>query len=144
VFLAEAFGGMDKIASADFEELQQADEVGPKVAESIFQFFHEPRNRELVERLRAAGLQFEYKSARPKGGPLTGLTFVITGTLPTLSREDAKKLIETSGGKVGASVSKKTHFVLAGEEAGSKLDKARELGIRVIDLDDLIEMIEAR
>jgi DNA ligase (NAD+) len=144
VFLAEAFGSMDKIANAGFEELQQAEEVGPKVAESIFQFFREPRNRELVERLRAAGLQFEYKSTRPKGGPLSGLTFVITGTLPTLSREDAKKLIETSGGKVAGSVSKKTSFVLAGEEAGSKLDKARELGIRVIDVDKLIEMIEAR
>jgi DNA ligase (NAD+) len=144
VFLAEAFGSMDKIANAGFDELQQAEEVGPKVAESIFQFFREPRNRELVERLRAAGLQFEYKSTRPKGGPLAGLTFVITGTLPTLSREDAKKLIETSGGKVAGSVSKKTSFVLAGEEAGSKLDRARELGIRVIDVDKLIEMIEAR
>jgi DNA ligase (NAD+) len=144
VFLAEAFGSMDKIANAGFEELQQAEEVGPKVAESIFQFFREPRNRELVERLRVAGLQFEYKSTRPKGGPLSGLTFVITGTLPTLSREDAKKLIETSGGKVAGSVSSKTSYVLAGEEAGSKLDKARELGIRVIDVDKLIEMIEAR
>jgi DNA ligase (NAD+) len=144
VFLAEAFGSMDKIANAGFEELQQAEEVGPKVAESIFQFFREPRNRELVERLRAAGLQFEYKSTRPKGGPLSGLTFVITGTLATLSREDAKKLIETSGGKVAGSVSRKTSYVLAGEEAGSKLDKARELGIRVIDVDKLIEMIEAR
>ncbi|HLI84830.1 MAG TPA: NAD-dependent DNA ligase LigA [Bryobacteraceae bacterium] len=144
VFLAEAFGSLDKIARAGLEELQQAEEVGPKVAESIFQFFREPRNRELVERLRAAGLQFQYQSTRLRGGPLAGLTFAITGTLPTLSREDAKKLIETSGGKVVGSVSRKTSFVLAGEDAGSKLDKARELGVRVIDLDTLIAMIEAR
>ncbi len=83
VFLAEAFGSLDAIAAAGVEELQQAEEVGPKVAESVFQFFREPRNRELVERLRAAGLQFTYESARPKGGPLQGLTFVLTGTLPT-------------------------------------------------------------
>jgi DNA ligase (NAD+) len=144
VFLAEAFGSMDKIASAGVEELQQAEEVGPKVAESIVQFFHEPRNRELVDRLRGAGLQFEYQSARPKAGPLKGRTFVITGTLSTLSREDAKQLIESAGGKVASAVSKKTSFVLAGEDAGSKLDKARELRIPVIDLDELIAMIEVR
>ena len=82
------------------EELQRAEEVGPKVAESIFQFFREPRNQELVERLRAAGLQFEYAVQRRKGGPLPGLTFVLTGTLPNLSREEAKRLIEAAGGKV--------------------------------------------
>jgi DNA ligase (NAD+) len=142
VFLAEAFGSVDKIASAGVEELQRAEEVGPKVAVSIHQFFHEPHNRELVDRLRAAGLQFEYSSTRPKSGPLKGLTFVITGTLPALSREDARKLIETAGGKVASAVSRKTSFVVAGEEAGSKLDKARELGIRVISQDELIEMLK--
>ncbi len=142
VFLAEAFGSVDKIAAAGVEELQRAEEVGPKVAVSIHQFFHEPHNRELVDRLRAAGLQFEYSSTRPEGGPLKGLTFVITGTLPTLSREDAKKLIETSGGKVASTVSRKTSFVVAGEDPGSKLDKAQELGIRVISQDELIEMLK--
>ncbi|MBV8904931.1 MAG: NAD-dependent DNA ligase LigA [Acidobacteriia bacterium] len=140
VFLAEAFGGMDRIASASLEELQRAEEVGPRIAESIFQFFREPRNRELVERLRAAGLQFEYQSTRPKAGPLHGLTFVLTGTLPGLSRDEAKKLIETAGGKVAGSVSRKTDYVVAGEEAGSKLDKARELGVRVIGQDELLAL----
>jgi DNA ligase (NAD+) len=143
VFLAEAFGTMDRIISAGLDELQQAEEVGPKVAESIFQFFREPRNRDLVDRLRAAGLQFEYQSTRPKGGPLKGLTFVLTGTLPTLSRDDAKKLIETAGGKVASAVSAKTSYVVAGEDAGSKLDKAGTLGIRVIGEEQLLDMIRA-
>jgi len=142
VFLAEAFGSMDAIAAASLEELQQAEEVGPKVAESVFQFFREPRNRELVERLRAAGLQFTYESTRPKYGPLKGMTFVLTGTLPNMSREDARRLIEVAGGKVSGSVSKKTNYVVAGEDAGSKLDKARELGIPVIGEDQLFDLIK--
>jgi DNA ligase (NAD+) len=142
VFLAEAFGSMDHIAASYIEELQQAEEVGPKVAESIFQFFREPRNQELVDRLRAAGLQFEYQSTRPKGGPLKGLTFVLTGTLPNLSREEAKKLIETAGGKVISAVSKKTNYVVAGAEAGSKLDKAQELGIKIVGEEQLLDLIK--
>ena len=142
VFLAEAFGGMDAIAKASLEDLQRAEEVGPKVAESVYEFFREPRNCELVDRLRAAGLQFTYESKRPKYGPLKGLTFVLTGTLPNLSRDDAKRLIEIAGGKVAGSVSKKTSYVVAGEEAGSKLDKARELGVKVINEDQLFEMIK--
>jgi DNA ligase (NAD+) len=142
VFLAEAFGSMDRIASASEEELQDAEEVGPKVAAAILEFFKEPRNRELVDRLRAAGLQFKYQSTRPQGGPLKGLTFVLTGTLPNLSREDAKKMIEAAGGKVSGSVSKKTNFVVAGEEAGSKLSKAQELGVHVIVEAELVEMLK--
>jgi DNA ligase (NAD+) len=142
VFLAEAFGSMDHIAASYIEELQQAEEVGPKVAESVFQFFREPRNQELVDRLRAAGLQFEYQSTRPKGGPLKGLTFVLTGTLPNLSREEAKKLIETAGGKVISAVSKKTNYVVAGAEAGSKLDKAQELGIKIVGEEQLLDLIK--
>src|SRR5207248_7120425 len=88
--------------------LQRAEEVGPKVAESVVQFFREPRNRELVERLRAAGLQFKYQQTKPKGGPLAGLTFVLTGSLPTLSRDEAKAAIEAAGGKVSASVDRKS------------------------------------
>jgi len=141
VFLAEAFGSMDAIASASAEDLQKAEEVGPKVAESVAQFFREPRNAELVERLRAAGLQFTYQTTRPKGGPLAGMVFVLTGTLPTLSRDAAKALIEAAGGKVSGSVSKKTNYVLAGEDAGSKLDKARELGVKIIDEDDFRTML---
>jgi DNA ligase (NAD+) len=143
VFLAEAFGSLDAIAAASVDELQRADEVGPKVAESLFHFFHEPRNLELVDRLRAAGLQFTYESTRPKGGPLDGLTFVLTGTLPTLSREKARELIENAGGKVIASVSKKTSYVLAGEDAGGKLSKAQSLGLQIIDEGSLLKMLQA-
>jgi DNA ligase (NAD+) len=142
IFLAETFGSVDAIAHAGLEELQQADEVGPKVAESIFQFFREPHNRELVDRLRAAGLQFTYQTTRPKGGPLKGLTFVLTGALPNLSRDDAKKLIESAGGKVAGSVSKKTNYVVAGEDAGSKLIKAQELDVPVITEEQLLDLIK--
>jgi DNA ligase (NAD+) len=142
VFLAEAFGSLDGIASAGLDILQEADEVGPRVAESIYQFFREPRNRQLVERLRDAGLQSHYESTRPKAGPLKGLTFVLTGTLPNLSREDAKRLIEAAGGKVVGSVSKKTSYVVAGEDAGSKLGKAQELGVKVVSEDGLLDLIK--
>lgn len=142
VFLAEAFGSMDRIMEATMEELQEAEEVGPKVAEAVLDFFQEPRNRELVERLRAAGLQFSHHSTRPKAGPLKGLTFVLTGTLPSLTREDAKKMIEIAGGKVSASVSKKTNYVVAGADAGSKLAKAQELGLKVVNEEQLLDLLK--
>jgi DNA ligase (NAD+) len=138
--LAETFGSLDEIAGADMEKLVTAEEVGPKVAHSIYSFFREPRNQELVERLRAEGLQFDHKRTGKKGGPLEGLTFVLTGTLPRLARNDATKLIEDAGGKVTGSVSKKTDYVVAGEEAGSKLEKAQSLGIKVIGEDQLREL----
>jgi DNA ligase (NAD+) len=143
VFLAEAFGGMDAIAKASPEELQQAEEVGPKVAESVFQFLREPPNQELIERLRGAGLQFEYQFTRPKAGPLQGLTFVITGTLPNLSRDEAKNRIEAASGKVTGTVSKKTDYVVAGSDAGSKLDKAQKLGIKIIAEQQLLDLIQS-
>jgi DNA ligase (NAD+) len=139
--LADTFGDLDTIATAGMEELQRAEEVGPKVAHSITQFFAEPRNRELVERLRAAGLRFTHERKVKPGGALTGLTFVLTGTLPNLTREEAKARIEAAGGKVTGSVSKKTDFVVAGEEAGSKLDKARALGVPVLDEVQLLEKL---
>ena len=142
VFLAETFGSMDRLMEAGKEELQEAEEVGPKVAEAVTDFFREPHNRELVERLRAAGLQFTYHTKRAKAGPLQGLTFVLTGTLPNLSREDAKQKIEAAGGKVAGSVSKKTNFVVAGEDAGSKLSKARELGIEILTEEQLTERLQ--
>ncbi len=142
VFLAEEFGGMDAIATASLEDLQQAAEVGPKVAQSIYQFFREPRNSELVDRLRSAGLQFHHESDRPGGGPLKGMTFVLTGTLPNLSREEAKRMIETAGGKVSGAVSRKTSYVVAGEDAGSKLAKARELGVKVVDEAGMLNLIK--
>jgi DNA ligase (NAD+) len=139
--LADAFGSLDKIAAASEDTLQSAEEVGPKVAASIRKFFDEPRNRELVERLRKASFRFEHKAAKKAGGPLQGLTFVLTGTLPSLTREEASAKIEAAGGKISGSVSKKTSYVVAGEEAGSKLDKARTLGVPVIDEQKLLALI---
>jgi DNA ligase (NAD+) len=140
-FLAEAFGDLDKIAAADEDELQKAEEVGPKVSRSIHQFFREKHNQALVEKLRGAGFSFTHAVKKRAGGPLEGLTFVLTGTLPGLARDEAKQRIAAAGGKVAGSVSKKTNYVVAGEEAGSKLEKARELGVEVIDEAGLLAMI---
>jgi DNA ligase (NAD+) len=143
--LAGHFGDLDHIANASLETLQEVDEVGPKVADSIAQFFGEKRNRELVEKLRRAGLQFTgEKQPSKKSGPLAGLTFVITGTLPTLKREEAKERIERAGGKVAGSVSSKTSYLLAGEDAGSKLDKARELKVPILDETGLFVILDSR
>lgn len=139
--LADTFGSLDKIRGADAETLQQADEVGPKVAQSIVEFFREERNLKLVERLREAGLQFEHEVKKKAGGALAGRTFVLTGTLPAMTREEATARIEAAGGKVTASVSKKTSYVVAGAEAGSKLQKAQTLGVPVIDEAELIRML---
>jgi DNA ligase (NAD+) len=142
--LGDHFGSFDAIAQADQETLQEAEEVGPKVADSIRQFFAEVRNRELVERLRAAGLQFSQKKVARKGGALVGMTFVLTGTLSNLTRDEAKARIEAAGGKVTGSVSKKTNYVVAGDDAGSKLDKAHELGVPVLDEAALSAILEAK
>jgi DNA ligase (NAD+) len=141
-FLTEHFGSLDAIMDASEEQLLEVEEVGPRIAQSIREFFEEPSNRELVNRLEAAGLQFKGVK-KQRGTALAGQTFVLTGALPTYSRDEAKKLIEDAGGKVSGSVSKKTSFVVAGEEAGSKLDKARELGVPVIGEDALKEMLES-
>jgi DNA ligase (NAD+) len=141
VLLAEAFGSLDSIAQADVETLQQAEEVGPKVAEAIHEFFREPRNRELVERLRDARLKFDHPKKIKKAGPFDGMTFVLTGTLASMTREQAGERIEAGGGKVSGSVSKKTSYVVAGEEAGSKLDKARALGVPVVTEEKFLEML---
>jgi DNA ligase (NAD+) len=138
--LAETFGDLDKIMNAPEEELKKAEEVGPKVAHAIRQFFDQHANRELVERLRTEGFVFTYAVTRHTG-KLEGLTFVLTGTLPNLTREEAQTRIEAAGGKILKSVSKKTNYVVAGEEAGSKLDKAKELGIKVIDEAGLTGML---
>jgi DNA ligase (NAD+) len=140
--LAESFGSLDVIQDADEETLQQAEEVGPKVSQSIKLFFHERHNRDLVDRLRKAGLTFDHAIRKKSGGPLTGKTFVLTGTLPNLAREEAKARIESAGGKVAGSVSKKTDYVVAGADAGSKLDKANTLGIQVLSEPELLEMLK--
>jgi DNA ligase (NAD+) len=138
--LAEEFGAMDALMEASSDELERVNEVGPKVAQAIREFFDEAKNRALVERLREAGLTFTAEK-RKKSSELEGLTFVLTGTLPNLSREDAKAKIEAAGGRVSGSVSKKTNYVVAGEDAGSKLDKARGLGVKVMDEAGLLEMM---
>jgi DNA ligase (NAD+) len=139
--LAEEFGSMDDLMAASAEELERVNEVGPRVAQAIREFFDEGKNRALIEKLRAAGLKFTAEK-RKKSSQLEGLTFVLTGTLPSLSREDAKAKIEAAGGRVSGSVSKKTHYVVAGEEAGSKLDKAREMGVKVIDEPELLSLLQ--
>ena len=142
-FLAAAFPSMNQLTEASEDELQRAEEICPKVARSIRDFFADARNRELVEQLREAGLQFTYDSPEPviSVEGIVGKTFVLTGTLPSLSREEAKARIETVGGKVTSSVSRKTDFVLAGVEAGSKLDKAQALGLHVIDEAEFLRML---
>jgi DNA ligase (NAD+) len=137
--LASHFGSLDAIMNADEAALVQVNDVGPVVAESIVRFFAEPHNREVVEQLRACGVTWKEGEAAhkqagtPRAGPFAGKTVVLTGTLSSLSRDDAKSKIEALGGKVTGSVSKKTGLVIAGEESGSKLDKAQELGVEVWD-----------
>jgi DNA ligase (NAD+) len=132
--LARHFGSLDRVLSADQEQLMQVKDVGPVVAQCLHQFCAEPHNLEVIEQLRAAGVVWLEGDARPiANSALTGKVFVLTGSLPSLSREEAKALIEAAGGKVSGSVSKKTNFVVAGTEAGSKLERAQELGVAVID-----------
>jgi len=131
-FLAQHFGSMEALEHASQEELQDVNEVGPRIAESIVEFFSIAANRKLIERLREAGLTLTGQK-KQRGTKLAGKTFVLTGTLANLTRDEAKKMIEDAGGKVTGSVSKKTDYVVAGTDAGSKLDKAKELGVKVID-----------
>ena len=139
-FLAEHFGSMEALESAGVEELQNVNEVGPRIAESIVEFFGIAANRKLVERLREAGLTLTGQK-KQRGTKLAGKTFVLTGTLAHFTRDEAKKMIEDAGGKVTGSVSKKTDYVVAGADAGSKLDKAKELGVQVINEKEMEKLI---
>ncbi len=140
---AKHFGNIDAIMDATEEQLQLVPDVGPVVAQSLRSFFDVPYNREVVEQLRACGLNWEEGEGTPMAPQtLAGKTFVLTGTLPTLGRDEAKEMIEAAGGKVTGSVSKKTDYVVAGEEAGTKLDKARELNVTVLDEDGLMSMLK--
>jgi DNA ligase (NAD+) len=142
--LARHFGALDPIMDASLEHLLEVPDVGPVVAESIHTFFQQPHNREVVEQLRACGVTWEEgQPAAREPKPLAGKTVVLTGTLPTLARDEAKDLLEAAGAKVAGSVSKKTDYVIAGAEAGSKLDKARELGVAVLDEDGLRALLKA-
>ncbi|MBZ5515116.1 MAG: NAD-dependent DNA ligase LigA [Acidobacteriia bacterium] len=139
--LADHFGSLDKLAKATEEELLQVEEVGPRVAEAILEFFREKRNLAVIAKLRKAGLQFEQKKARKAEGKLAGKQFVLTGTLPTYSRDEATRLIEEAGGRVVGSVSKKTDYVVVGADPGSKLDKAHSLGVKTLDEAELLELL---
>lgn len=140
--LAQSFGSLEAVIDADESALQQVPDVGPIVAQSVAQFFAEPHNREVIAGLRAAGVRYDALAPQAAvSGALAGKTFVLTGTLPGMSRDDAKARIEAAGGKVTGSVSKKTDFVVAGSDAGSKLDKAQALGIQIIDEQQLIALL---
>ena len=140
--LARHFGQLDRIMDASVEALSEVSDVGPVVAQSIHTFFEQPHNREVVEQLRACGLTWEEgEPAERAPQPLAGKTFVLTGTFPTLSRDQAKDLLEAAGAKVAGSVSKKTDYVVAGTEAGSKLEKAQTLGVAVIDEAAMLAML---
>jgi len=141
--LARQFPSLDVISSASVDDLKAIDEVGDVIAQSVHQWFQLPQNRELMDRLRKASLKFESDTYRAQSsGGFTGKTFVLTGTLPTLKREEAAARIEALGGKVSGSVSKKTDYVVAGEDAGSKLEKAWELGIPVLDEREFVALCE--
>ncbi len=139
-FLAEHFGAMDALMNASEEELVEVNEVGPRIAKSLAEFFQEPKNRDLIKQLRDAGLNLTGEK-KQRGTQLAGKTFVLTGTMSRYSRDQAKKLIEDAGGKVSGSVSKKTDYVVAGEDAGSKRDKAKELGVAIIDENAMEELL---
>jgi len=142
-FLAEHFGSLDEIMKASAEQLEEVNEVGPRIAESIVEFFGDEHNRKLVSDLRRAGLAFSGQK-KEKGTKLAGKTFVLTGTLARHTRDEAKKMIEDAGGRVSGSVSKKTDYVVAGSDAGSKLDKARELRVSVIGEEELEGLVGSR
>src|SRR5262249_780988 len=143
--LAKEFGNIDDVLAASAERLAKIDGVGPIMAEDIHAFFHDPAHRKMIEELRQAGLKLtEEARPKPKGGAdLTGKTFVVTGTLKKYQREEIEELIRKHGGKAAGSVSKKTSYVIAGDKAGSKLDKARELGVPLISEEEFEKMISS-
>jgi len=143
--LAAYFGELEPLMRADEETLQAVADVGPVVAASIIRFFREPHNRKVIDQLISSGVHWE---AMPKtiarDTALSGKTFVLTGTLPNMTRDEAKKRIESAGGKVSGSVSKKTDYVVAGDQPGSKLDRAQQLGVTVLDESALLELLDEK
>jgi DNA ligase (NAD+) len=143
--LAESFGSLERLAEAGIESLEALEDIGPKTAAQVRLFFEQPANRELLDRLQQAGLRPappERRGERPDS-PLAGKTVVLTGALPGMTRQEARAAVERRGGKVTGSVSRNTDLVVAGDDAGSKLDRARELGIEVIGPDELHALLEA-
>jgi len=139
--LAQEFGSIDAVMAANAQELERVEEVGPRISEAILEFFSRPANRVLVEKLKEAGVAMTAEK-KQRTSQLEGFTFVLTGTLPNLTRDEAKQRIEAAGGKVSGSVSKKTSYLVAGEEAGSKLDKAQELKVPILDEAGLLKLLE--
>jgi DNA ligase (NAD+) len=139
--LARQFGSLDGLARAGRDELLAIHEVGPQVADSVLNFFQSERNRQILRKLGEAGVA-PREEERRAGGPLSGKTFVFTGALTRLSRKEAQEMVERQGGRAAGSVSKKTDYVVAGEEAGSKLEKARELGVTVLTEEAFLELME--
>jgi len=141
--LAEHFGSLAKLMSASKEELSQVPDIGPVVAESIYDYFREPKNRQFVQSLLDRGVEIENPSGRPTGS-LAGKTFVLTGTLQTMTRQQAKELIRSAGGRVASSVSSKTDYVVAGKDPGSKYDKAKSLGVKIISEDEFLRLLNEK
>jgi DNA ligase (NAD+) len=140
--LAEEFGSIEALEAATAEELERVEEVGPRISQAILEFFAQPANLALIQSLKDAGVNMTAEK-KQRSAQLAGLTFVLTGTLPTLTRDEAKARIEAAGGKTAGSVSKKTSYVVAGEDAGSKLDKARGLQVPVLDEVGLLALLSA-
>jgi DNA ligase (NAD+) len=139
--LARQFGSLEDLGKATREELMAVHEVGPQVADSVVSFFHSPLNREILDRLHQYGVVPE-REERRAGGDLAGKTFVFTGALSRLGRKEAQEMVEARGARAAGSVSKKTDYVVAGEDAGSKLERARELGVAVLTEEDFVNMLE--
>jgi DNA ligase (NAD+) len=141
--LARHFGSLDVIMNASEQDFLQVNDIGPIVAHSLVTFFRQQHNREVIEQLRAVGVVWpEQEGVLASPRPLYGKTLVLTGTLPQMSRDQAQALIEAAGGKVSGSVSKKTHYVIAGTEAGSKLSKAQQLGVTILDEAGLLALLK--
>jgi DNA ligase (NAD+) len=140
--LADAFGSIDKLMNASVERISSVYGIGPRIAESVYKFFHDERNLELIKRLKEAGLNFEVKPEEKAKKKLAGKTFVFTGTLKNFTREEAKEKVEELGGKVSNSVSRKTDYVVVGENPGSKYDKARQLGVKIITEEEFLDLIK--
>jgi DNA ligase (NAD+) len=140
--LADAFGSMERIEKATKEELQSTYEIGPRIAESVERFFRHKRNKSVIDKLKEAGVSLEVNEReKHERGTFAGKTFVLTGTMSTLTREEAKAIIEDNGGKVSSTVSKKTDYVVVGADPGSKYDKAKSLGIRILNEDEFAKLI---
>jgi DNA ligase (NAD+) len=141
--LAQHFGTMEALEKAGIEDIHAVSGIGEKIAQSVHTFLHSDAGKETIADLRSAGVKMEAEETAPRGGPLAGKTVVVTGTLTKYSRDEIKKRIRDLGGKDAGSVSKSTHYVIAGEKAGSKLDKAKELGIPILTEEEFDKLAES-